>query len=176
LGHHADDQAEVILKRVFEGSSLFSLSGLEFDRSIEGMKVWRPLLGVQKKTVLDWLKKQNLTFFTDPTNHSSSNLRGKMRKEILPFLNESFGKDIASNLCSLAGECQELREHFSALNQPILMQIKKEGENFCLDLNPFLPLSAMQLKYLLKELMGKQEIAVKSKFQIERGFLYFSEN
>ncbi|MCH9703393.1 MAG: tRNA lysidine(34) synthetase TilS, partial [Chlamydiae bacterium] len=32
LGHHADDQAETVLKRLFEGARLTKLSGLERER------------------------------------------------------------------------------------------------------------------------------------------------
>ncbi len=41
LGHHACDQAEVVLKRVFEGASLFHLGGLVSDSQLCGMRIWR---------------------------------------------------------------------------------------------------------------------------------------
>lgn len=199
LGHHADDQAEVVLKRVFEGASLFSLGGLIEDRQIRGMNIWRPLLGVSKKTVLEWLERRNISFIEDPTNVSMLNLRGRMRKEILPFLKNSFRKEISNNLCWLAEESQQLKEYFSALNAPILDAIKRQECHLCLDLNPFLPMPALQLKYLIKELFhvegcvlsrqlmeniveallegegGKKFITQKMHFQVEHGFLYLNK-
>lgn len=159
LGHHADDQAEIVLKRVFEGTSVFSLGGLAEERVVQGMTLWRPLLNVPKKTLLAWLELRNLTFLQDPTNLSSLNLRGKMRKEILPALSQAFGKEIASNLCRLGEESQQLKEYFSSLNRPIILAAaRKEAAGLCLDLSPFLPIPAIQLKYLLKEWTGKEGI------------------
>ena len=199
LGHHADDQAEVVLKRVFEGASLFSLGGLEKERCVQDMNLWRPLLNVPKKIVLEWLEKRQFTFFRDPTNHSLLNLRGKMREEILPFLSHSFGKEIAANLCRLGEESQQLKDYFSELNRPILATVRKEEDGYCLDLNPFFPIPAVQLKFLLKEWLGKEQLSLsrqifedltaallelslgkkfitsEGKFQVERGHLYFSK-
>jgi tRNA(Ile)-lysidine synthase TilS/MesJ len=167
---------------------------------MQEMALWRPLLNVPKKTILDWLEKRNLTFFQDPTNLSALNLRGKMRTEILPFLSEAFGKEIASNLCNLGEESQQIKEYFSLLNQPILTTVRKDRQGACLDLNPFLPLAPLQLKYLLKEWLGKEGIVASrqiledmvaallelslgkkfiinaTKFQIERGHLCFNNN
>jgi tRNA(Ile)-lysidine synthase len=153
LGHHADDQAEVVLKRVCEGASLFSMGGLAPDSTLLGMRIWRPLFHTPKKKVLEWLFQKELPYFQDPTNKSSRFLRGRMREEMIPGLEGSFGKQIASNLCLLGEESKEVREHFAELNQPILEGIE-EGR---LDLNPFLPKPTLQLKYLLKEWMRREQ-------------------
>jgi tRNA(Ile)-lysidine synthase len=156
LGHHADDQAEVVLKRVFEGASLFSLGGLVLEASIHGMALWRPLLSVTKADVLEWLSHRTFSFFQDPTNLSPQFLRGRMRGELLPALAAMFGKEVSSNLCRLGEESKEIKEYFSEVNRSILTQV--QGER--IDLNPFLPLPALQLKYLLKEWMKKVGVTV----------------
>lgn len=152
LGHQADDQAELVLKRVFEGSSLFALTGLASESHLQDMQVWRPLLSFPKKQLLSWLSKKKLTYLEDPTNLSDRFLRGKMRQEMIPLLESSFGKGVASNLCQLGEESRDIRDYFSTLNRPILESLSQgvEGESH-IDLKPYLPLSAIQLKYLLKE-------------------------
>lgn len=155
LGHHADDQAEVILKRLFEGASLFSLGGLAAEAEVRGMRIWRPLLHTPKKKILEWLEEQHLSYFVDPTNVGSHNLRGKMRQSILPQLASSFGKEIASNLCRLGEESKEIKEYFHHLNAPILASIK----NSCLDLRSFLPLPRVQLRFLLKDWFKQEKIS-----------------
>lgn len=158
LGHHADDQAEVVLKRVFEGASLFSLGGLSPDAELNGMCVLRPLLDISKAQIFDWLSKKGLTFFQDPTNSSSQFLRGRMREEMVPFLKRSFGKEISSNLCRLGGESREVKEYFSALNQEMMAHIRKDVQISLLDLRPFLPIPVLQLKFLLREWMRLEEV------------------
>lgn len=201
LGHHADDRAEVVLKRVFEGASLFNLGGLAHEKLIHGTLVWRPLLGFSKKEVVEWLERRHMTYYQDPTNYSSANLRGKMRGEILPALSRSFGKEIASSLCRLGEESQQLKEYFSELNRPILASAtKKEAKCSYLDLKLFLPIPLVQLKFLLREWLegekqtlsrqifeniaealierdiGKKFITQAGCFQVERGCLHFVKN
>ncbi|MBP9841745.1 MAG: tRNA lysidine(34) synthetase TilS [Simkaniaceae bacterium] len=103
MAHHANDQAETVLKRIFEGGSLH---GILPDRDIEGMRVLRPLLGVQKKELIAYLEKEGISYFTDPTNEDERFLRGKMRKSIIPLLEEHFGKGIVAPLCRLAERSQ----------------------------------------------------------------------
>ena len=55
LAHHADDQAETVLKRVFEGASLPRLKGFSPCTIVEGVSLWRPLLEVAKEQILRWL-------------------------------------------------------------------------------------------------------------------------
>ena len=148
LGHHADDWAEVVLKRLFEGASLPFLGGLSQRSQLKGMSLYRPLLSVSKKEILEWLSKEGLSYFVDPTNENSAFLRNRMRLEMVPILTQSFGKQITSNLCRLGEEAQELKAYFYEMNQPLLKQIDL---NHSLNLSSYLPLPRLQLKYLLKE-------------------------
>ena len=159
LGHHAGDQAEVVLKRVFEGASICNLGGLVPDSQLCGMRVWRPLLSFRKREILEWLGQKNLAYFQDPTNFSKKFLRGRMREEMIPLLQTSFGKEVSSNLYRLGEESREVREYFSALNKPIIAGIQREPEMTRLDLNPFFPLPSLQLKYFLMEWMKNERAA-----------------
>lgn len=157
LGHHADDWAEVVLKRLFEGASLPSLGGMALHSSLNGMSLYRPLLPFSKKQIVDWLSERGLSYFIDLGNESPEFLRGRIRLEMIPFLTQSFGKQISSNLCRLGGEAQELKAYFDALNHSLLAQI---DQRHGLDLNPYLPLPRLQLKYLLKEWIHSEGISL----------------
>ncbi len=156
LGHHADDQAEVVLKRVFEGTSLYHLKGLEEDSELMNMRLWRPLLCVPKKQVIQWLSQKGLNYFLDPTNSSLQFLRGKMREEMIPLLQTSFGKEISSNLCRLAEESRDIRAYFSQINRELLDKIQNEEGSSSIDLKPFFPLPLLQIKYFLIEWMRRE--------------------
>lgn len=99
MAHHANDQAETVLKRIFEGGPLH---GLLKERDLEGMRVLRPLLGVKKKALTDYLSREGVSYVKDPTNEDERFLRGKMRKTIIPLLEAHFGKGIVGPLCKLA--------------------------------------------------------------------------
>jgi tRNA(Ile)-lysidine synthase len=197
LAHQADDQAETVLKRVFEGASLFSLGGLATDSLVHDMKIWRPLLFVEKKDILTWLSKRNLNYFTDPTNSQTRFLRGKMRKEMVPFLSTSFGKQVCANLCRLGEESKEIKGYFLKLNRPILADIERQLNRHSLNLNPYLPMPLIQLKYLLKGWLEQEAVTLSrqiiegiaialnetssqkkfyskdGEFHIDKGYLYF---
>ena len=151
LGHQADDQAEVVLKRVLEGAALSSLSGISSDSQLFGMRVLRPLLGVSKKELLAYLTERQIDYIEDPTNQDPRFLRAKMRQQMFPALEQSFGKEIAGNLCRLGEESEQIKTYFSQLNAPLLSTRRVLGGEEELDLNPFLPLSLVQVKYLLRE-------------------------
>jgi tRNA(Ile)-lysidine synthase len=135
LGHHADDQAETVLKRIFEGARLTNLKGLQPVVNIEGLKLHRPLLSVKKNEILNWLEENHITFFEDPTNFDESNLRSRMRTQILPALSKFFGKEISSNLTKLARDISELDQFVSAfLEEEKKYFLKKErGGEFSLE-------------------------------------------
>ncbi len=156
LGHQAEDLAEGVLKRIFEGAHLSALGGLSSDTVLEGMRIWRPLLAVRKAALIAWLGERGLAFIDDPTNRSAQFLRGRMRQEMLPQLAQVFGKEIVGNLCSLSQQSHEVKAHFAELNRPIL----SAAQGGSLDLSAQLPLPLLQIKYLIKELLFSKGITV----------------
>ena len=104
LGHHADDQAETLLKRLFEGAGLLGLQGIHRERFFKGMRILRPLLGWTKNRILDHLSQRDLPYIIDPTNEDSRFLRGKMRSGLFETIEKAFGKQIRAPLSALAEE------------------------------------------------------------------------
>lgn len=107
LAHQADDQAETVFKRIAEGASLEAMRGLLPDREMLQMRVLRPLLPIFHKELLDWLKKRGLWYIDDSTNRDTRYLRARMREELFPFIEKSFGKNIKQNLCRLGEVLQD---------------------------------------------------------------------
>lgn len=151
MGHHADDVAETVLKRLFEGVTLPYLSALSPEVSINGMKVWRPLLTLSKKDILKWLAARDLQGFHDRTNLDTKFLRAKCRVKILPFLSDSFGKEVSPGLCHIAKEAGELREYLDEQIAPYLKKVVITQEGVFLDLSQECPRSLFELKYLIKQ-------------------------
>ncbi len=158
LGHHADDQAETVLKRLLEGSSLFSLGGVKKVSTFEEMVVWRPFLPLLKKEILEWLGKKGLTPIEDYTNHDPRYLRARMRVEMLPKMREMFGKDISYNLYYLGEGAQKLKEYFDRKTDIYMKAIKEGSCGKALDLNPFFPIEELELDALIKRICLKEDI------------------
>lgn len=114
LAHHADDCAETSLKRIFEGAHLPFLGGIAPVSDLEGMVVWRPLLQVKKEEIWDYLNRKKLVPLLDRTNEDPKFLRTRLRCEILPYLNQKFGKEVSGNLSILGERAVELREYLDS--------------------------------------------------------------
>ena len=158
MAHHADDQAETVLKKVFEGSYLPYLSGLQNVAFIEGIQIWRPFLEISKNQIENWLSQQQLVAFDDCTNRDPRFLRAKLRTSILPGLSKEFGKEIGANLCRLGQDAGELKVYFEALLQPYLSQIEEGIFGSYLDLSEKCPESMIEIRYLIKRLCEKGNV------------------
>jgi tRNA(Ile)-lysidine synthase len=124
MGHHADDQVETILKRIFEGSSLSHISGMQSDITILGMRLLRPLLDVFKSEIIDYLSVKNMSFFSDATNSDPKFLRARMRREMIPYLEESFGKGIKNNILLLGKRIEECMHSVQEQVESKLLQVQ----------------------------------------------------
>ena len=90
LGHHSDDVAETLIMRLMRGTGPDGMEGPKLKRSLgEGVLV-RPLLGVSKKVILDYLKKHNISYIQDDSNLSSDFDRNYLRNEIFPMLEKKW--------------------------------------------------------------------------------------
>lgn len=123
LGHHGDDQAETVIKRIFEGSHLDELAAMQPVSYLEDMQIWRPLLACRKAMLAKWLSQQNITAFDDASNRDMRYLRCRLRQQILPTLSDTFGKEIHAPLCRLSEEAQELDEFLEITLEPYLAQV-----------------------------------------------------
>lgn len=86
--HHLNDNAETIFMQVLRGGGIKSLSGiLEKD---ENRKLWRPLLNISKKEILEFLAQEGVSYCTDKTNNESTYTRNFLRNDIFPMLEKKF--------------------------------------------------------------------------------------
>lgn len=158
LGHHADDQAEVVLKRIFEGASFSAWKGLQSVIHFEGLELWRPLLKIRKKEILDWLTSRDLIPFEDSTNKDSRFLRGRMRQELMPFLNQRFGKEISPVLCRLGEEAGELEEFIREALEERMSRAQSTSSGSFFDFNQE-KISLFALKQCIRLLCKRESIS-----------------
>ncbi len=100
LAHHLDDLVETVLIRFVRGTGLMGLRGILPVSKYNKMSLIRPLLGIEKKAILSWLKTNKVKYMVDLSNFDEVFLRNNIRLNLLPLfekLNPSF-KDNVSNL------------------------------------------------------------------------------
>ncbi len=86
--HHRDDQAETVLMRLAHGSGLEGLRGMEAMAEVEGVRVFRPLLGVDPAELRAVAAEAGLTPVADPSNADRHYERVRWR-QALPQLRPS---------------------------------------------------------------------------------------
>lgn len=118
LAHHADDQAETVLKRVLEGASLPRLQGLLPFSVVEEVVLLRPLLEMTKEEIMLFLAEKKISFFQDATNNDTRFLRTRLRLSLLPYLSDHFGKEVRPSLCRLGKQARELGSFLDELIAP----------------------------------------------------------
>jgi tRNA(Ile)-lysidine synthase len=98
LGHTLDDQAETVLLGLGRGSGPRSIAGM---RAVEG-RYLRPLLGVRRATTEAACAALELTPWADPHNNDPAYQRVRLRREVLPLLDDVLQGGVAAALARTA--------------------------------------------------------------------------
>lgn len=77
--HHADDVVETVVLNLLRGTGWRGVSSLQ-----SSAEVSRPLIGVDKKDILDYAQRNKLEWCEDITNRDRRYFRNKIRHEIIP--------------------------------------------------------------------------------------------
>lgn len=94
LGHTKDDQAETVLLGLARGSGARSLSGMSDANGI----YLRPFLGITRVQTLAACNELGLTPWQDPHNDDVNFLRVRVRKNVLPLMEQELGPGIRDAL------------------------------------------------------------------------------
>jgi tRNA(Ile)-lysidine synthase len=97
--HHADDQAETVLLRLFRGTGPDGLAGIP-ERSPDG-RIVRPLLRVSRAEIEVYAHNRGLEWREDASNASPDYTRNRLRKW-LPRLAEDFNPRLLRAIADLA--------------------------------------------------------------------------
>ncbi|MFV2069649.1 MAG: tRNA lysidine(34) synthetase TilS, partial [Pirellulales bacterium] len=100
--HTADDQAETILHRIARGTGLAGLAGMPRARPLgDAATLIRPLLGIRRREVLDYLRSHGTPFRHDASNHDLTRTRNVIRHQVLPQLEASVHPQATDSLLRL---------------------------------------------------------------------------
>jgi tRNA(Ile)-lysidine synthase len=107
-GHTADDQAETVLMRVIRGTGTRGLGGIYPRMIVEGEEgeelgeIVRPLLGMRRSELENYLRDLKQAWREDATNADSRFTRNRVRKLLMPVLEREFNPAVVENLSELA--------------------------------------------------------------------------
>ena len=119
LGHHADDLVETFLLNLFRGAGPGGLSAMRgvSIRKIDYVKlqIVRPLLGVSREQIDDYVRKHRLKFREDASNKNLAPLRNRIRHRIIPEIEKQLGRNVRATIWRAATIAAEEENFFEAL-------------------------------------------------------------
>lgn len=89
LAHHANDQLETFFLKLFRAGGTRGLSGMRvvsdcwFDKN---KKIVRPLLGVDRVTIEQYVEYHTIPYVTDPSNNDTAYDRNWLRHCLIPMI------------------------------------------------------------------------------------------
>jgi len=99
VGHHSDDNAELILMNLFRGSGTQGLSGIP---PVRDHKIIRPLIKSNRSEIIDFLRQNKLEYVSDASNTDTKYLRNRVRHDLIPLLKTAYNPKISETLNRLS--------------------------------------------------------------------------
>ncbi len=103
--HTMDDQAETVLLRVLRGAGTRGLAGIFPKRPIasgQSPAVVRPLLQVRRTELREYLQTLGQEWHEDASNLDVKHTRNRLRRELLPLIEQEFNPSVVRVLAELA--------------------------------------------------------------------------
>lgn len=105
VAHHMDDSVETILLNLLRGTGIHGLTGIAPRRD----NILRPLLGVRRKELEDYLAFHGQEYVDDSTNFVPDVNRNRLRLSVFPLLRE-INPAFVENIYRCAGYLKEVEQ------------------------------------------------------------------
>ena len=127
LGHHSDDNAELVLMFLLRGSGALGVSGIP---PVRGRHIIRPLIDLKRSEIIRFLGARQVPFVTDRTNTDRRYLRNRIRHDLLPELEKSFSPKASEVINRLSGILRDEDRWMESMIDPIVAAaVTGSGEN-----------------------------------------------
>jgi tRNA(Ile)-lysidine synthase len=123
LGHTRDDQAETVLMGLARGSGGRAVAGMR--PSYDGYR--RPLLGVSRTDTVTACQVEGIEFWEDPHNRDPAFTRVRVRKRVLPVMEDELGPGVREALARTAAQLRPDMELLDAYATGALSEVTVDG-------------------------------------------------
>ena len=150
LAHHRDDQAETFMLQLLRGAGAKGLAAMPMLRTQPNQPAYlRPLLDIDRHTILDWAKTNALHWVEDESNQDTHYARNFLCQDILPLLTPRYPAwraTIARSAQNLA-EAAELLDELAQLDAAQAIYGQRINCDYLASLSP--PRARNLLRYFL---------------------------
>ena len=110
LGHNRDDLAETVLFNILRGSGIRGAVGMTECTEYNGIKFFRPLLGLRRDFLREILKVRKIPWRDDSTNDETEYTRNFIRLKILPLIDSKINSSAIEHLANFGEDMRALRQ------------------------------------------------------------------
>ena len=121
VAHNANDNAETLLLNLTRGTGLRGICGMKGNGG-SCSRIIRPLLGIERKSIIDYLNNHGIKYAVDSTNASNDYKRNKLRNSVFPLLKE-MNSSIIATMNSNAANFNAAMEVLDALRPQVFERI-----------------------------------------------------
>ena len=146
-GHTLDDQAETVLMKTLRGAGTRGLAGIH---PVLRSGMVRPLLGVRRSEVEEYLRGLGQEWREDSTNRDRKHLRNRVRHELVPLLEREFNPEVTRVLGETAEVARAEEEYWQREVERLLAQVSRPGDG------------SLELKALLAQPLAVQRRLVRA--------------
>lgn len=122
VAHHRDDSVETFLLNLVRGTGIKGLKGIA---AVNG-RVVRPMLGVSRADILDYLEALQQDYVTDSTNLVDEYMRNKIRLNVLPLLRE-LNPSVDDTLAETAMRLSDTSAVYQQAMHEAVQRVRKEN-------------------------------------------------
>jgi len=127
VAHHLQDQAETFFIRLFRGSGIDGLASMKSYRKLNGIKIVRPFLNLNKEILRQYLLENKIEWVEDPSNKDEKYLRNKIRNFLNSFEDKkNILQRIDSAIKEIAKAKEIIQQKIERLDKEIL-EFNKKG-------------------------------------------------
>jgi len=151
VGHNADDQVETIVMHWLRGAGLAGLRGMLPSSPLEGLRLVRPLLEVERAEIENYLRVHGLHPRFDRSNLDLTYHRNRIRHELVPLLatyNPNIGQVLRRSAAAIADDYAYLGGEVEKAWAEVAQE---EGEAVVFKRERWLALPVGLQRYLLRE-------------------------
>ncbi len=108
VAHNANDNAETLILNLLRGSGSRGLRGMSSER------ILRPMLGISRAEIKDWMTTHGYPWREDSTNSDNAYKRNRIRNEVFPVfekINPSFLRTLQRDMKHL-GQVDDIAEEY----------------------------------------------------------------